>query len=282
VANPILNEQAFQRSGGVGTLPPPERAGWGAPAGGLTTGGPVTGGPITDGPVTPWERAKVMTLDGVVITFSALFVLLLISAAVGWNLVEATDGTVTSYPGWTIGLILGGFAAVLVAVFRPTWSRWLAPLYAVLEGVFLGAISHAYETYYDGIVVQAVGATLAVTATMLVLYSTRIITVTDKFRSVVMTATIGLAVFYGISLVLRLFGVNVPFLQSTSLFGIGFSVFAAGLAALNLLLDFDVIERGVKSRAPGHMNWFASLGLLVTLVWLYLELLRLLAKLRER
>ena len=130
--------------------------------------------------------------------------------------------------------------------------------------------------------VQAVGATLGVFFVMLFLYRARIVKVTDKFRSVVIGATLGLAVFYLLALVLSLFGMNISFLSASdnSWFGIGFSVLAAGLASLNLLLDFDLIERGVRDAAPKHMEWFAGLGLLVTLVWLYLELLRLLGRLR--
>jgi uncharacterized YccA/Bax inhibitor family protein len=162
------------------------------------------------------------------------------------------------------------------------WARFLAPVYAVAEGFFLGVISKAYESYQDGIVLQAVGATLAVFAVMLVLYRTKIIKVTDRFRTVVITATMGLMVFYLFSFVLNLFGSGVSFLQSASGLGIAFSVFAAGLAALNLALDFDFIERGAKQGLPKGMEWFAALALVVTLVWLYLELLRLLSKLQRR
>jgi uncharacterized YccA/Bax inhibitor family protein len=162
------------------------------------------------------------------------------------------------------------------------WARILAPVYAVGEGFFLGVISKAYETYQHGIVIQAVGATLGVFAVMLVLYRTKIIKVTDRFRTVVIAATMGLMVFYLISFVINLFGGGVPFLHSTSLLSIGFSIFAAGLAALNLALNFDFIERGAKQGLPKGMEWFAALALVVTLVWLYLELLRLLSKLQRR
>jgi uncharacterized YccA/Bax inhibitor family protein len=154
-------------------------------------------------------------------------------------------------------------------------------VYAVAEGFFLGAISKAYESRFDGIVLQAIGATLGVFAIMLVLHTTKTLRVTDKFRRTVMGATLGLMLFYGVSLLLRLFGVEVPFLNSTGPLGIAFSVFAAVLAAFNLSLDFDFIERGSQQRMPKHMEWYAAMGLLVTLVWLYLELLRLLSKLRD-
>jgi uncharacterized YccA/Bax inhibitor family protein len=155
-------------------------------------------------------------------------------------------------------------------------------VYAVGEGFFLGVVSKNYETWYDGIVVQAAGATIAVFAVMLFLYRTQIIKVTDRMRRIVVGATMGIAIFYGISMLINLFGGNVSFLNSSSGFSIGFSFLVAGLAAFNLALDFDFIEKGAKARLPQHMEWFAALGLLVTLVWLYLEILRLLAKLRDR
>jgi uncharacterized YccA/Bax inhibitor family protein len=166
--------------------------------------------------------------------------------------------------------------------FKPMWARVLAPIYAVAQGLFVGAISRAYETYYDGIVVQAAGVTVAVFAGMLALYGLRIIKVTDRFRRTIITATIGLMVFYLFSLVLSLFGATPSFISQPSLLGIAFSLFAAGLAAMNLALDFDFIEKGAEQKLPKGMEWYAAFGLLITLVWLYLELLRLLSKLNQR
>jgi uncharacterized YccA/Bax inhibitor family protein len=162
------------------------------------------------------------------------------------------------------------------------WARVLGPVYAIAEGFFLGAFSKAYNEAYDGVVIQAVGATLGVFFVMLVLYRTGVIKVTDKFRRTVIMATLGLMAFYLVSFVLSLFGTNIGIFQSASLLGIGFSLFAATLAALNLALDFDFIEKGSKQGLPKGMEWFAALGLLITLVWLYLELLRLLSKLQQR
>jgi uncharacterized YccA/Bax inhibitor family protein len=178
--------------------------------------------------------------------------------------------------------VLVGFACAIAMYFRPMWAKFLAPVYAVGDGFFLGVISKAYEGYQDGIVVQAVGATLGVFVVMLVLYRTKIIKVTDKFRKIIITATMGLMVFYLFSFIINLFGGGVSFLHSTSLLSIGFSVFAAGLAAMNLALDFDFIEKGAKQGLPKGMEWFAAFALVVTLVWLYLELLRLLSKLQRR
>jgi uncharacterized YccA/Bax inhibitor family protein len=194
------------------------------------------------------------------------------------NQVGATGG----FPALAIGGMLVGFACVIVMYFKPMWAKFLAPVYALGEGFFLGVISKAYEGYQNGIVVQAIGATLGVFAVMLVLYRTKIIKVTDRFRKIVITATMGLMAFYLVSFVINLFGGGVSFLHSTSLLSIGFSVFAAGLAAMNLAIDFDFIERGAKQGLPKGMEWFAATALVVTLVWLYLELLRLLSKLQRR
>ena len=270
MANPILTDTVFEQATATASgsaLPPP--------------GAGTRVGPIDDGPITPYRAYKPMTLDGTLVVTGILFVILLAAAVWGWNLVEVQEGQVTSFPSWSIIAILIGFVAVLVASRKPQLTKFLAPVYAVAEGVFVGAISAAYNAEWDGIVVQAVGATLGVFFVMLFLYRFRIVKVTDKFRSVVIGATAGLAIFYLVALVMSLFGANISFLSSASLFGIGFSVLAAGLASLNLLLDFDLIERGVNGAAPAYMEWFAGLGLLVTLVWLYLEMLRLLGKLRR-
>jgi uncharacterized YccA/Bax inhibitor family protein len=273
VANPILTDQVFEKatasaSGADAALPPP------APG--------TQAAPMGDGPISPYRAYQPMTLDGTIAVTGILFVLLLAAAVWGWNQVDVTDGEVTGFPTWSLIAVLVGFGCVLFASFKPTRAKFLAPIYALAQGVFVGAISAAYNAQWDGIVVQAVGATLGVFLVMLFLYRARIVKVTDKFRSVVIGATAGLAVFYLVAIVLSLFGMNISFLSASdnSLLGIGFSVLAAGLASLNLLLDFDLIERGVRGAAPKYMEWFAALGLVVTLVWLYLELLRLLGRLR--
>jgi uncharacterized YccA/Bax inhibitor family protein len=180
-----------------------------------------------------------------------------------------------------VGVFVGLGLAFLMA-FKPHLARFVAPIYALAQGVFVGSVSRMFEEFYDGIVIQAAGATIAVTAVMLGMYLTGIIRVTDRFRKIVISATLGLMVFYLISWVISLFGANVSFLSSSSPMSIGFSVIVVGLAAMNLALDFDFIERGSQAGLPKHFEWFAAFGLLVTLVWLYLELLRLLAKLRDR
>jgi len=280
--NPVLNERTMQSAPAAWAPPEPSTmggAGYGA------------GTPVSDGPVSTW-RPKVMTVNGTISATASLFVLLLASAAVGWIMVGdpeivERDGVLyqqSSIPLLAWGGLIVGIALTFLLMFRPHLARFVAPVYALAQGVFVGAISRGYENFYDGIVVQAAGATIAVFGVMLVLYRTRIIKVTKRFRTVVTAATLGVMVFYGLCLLIRLFAGpdSISFLSSPSLLGIGFSVLVAGLAAFNLALDFDFIERGAKQGLDKNFEWFAAFGLLVTIIWLYLELLRLLSKLRER
>lgn len=183
---------------------------------------------------------------------------------------------------WLFAGIFGGLGLVIAAVVRPRLAQWLAVPYALVEGMVLGHISRIFESAYSGIVVQAILATAAVFVVMLFLYAARIIRVTQRLRSIVVGATLGILGFYLISILGSFLGWNVPLVWDSGPLGIIFSVVVAGIAAFNLLLDFDLIERGVRSNAPEWMNWFAAMGLIVTLVWLYLEMLRLIAKLQSR
>jgi len=278
MANPILNEKSFskvmQRSAG--------EAGWAAPQAGQQSSSQVFHAPINDGPVSPYKSVDVMTASGTASAALLLMLLLVASAMFGWSSVsESLDGAVT-FPGWAMAGALFGFVCAIVLTFKPKLARVLAPVYAIAEGVFVGAISKVFNTAYDGIVIQAVGITLGVFITMLVLYRTGVIRVTDKMRRTIIGATMGIAIFYGVSLLLSLFGMNISFFNSSSPMSIGFSFIVAGLAAMNLALDFDFIERGEKAGLPKYMEWYAAFGLMVTIVWLYLEILRLLAKLRDR
>jgi len=282
--NPIFNEKRLEA----------DKAGWASPVpdpptitdqpGTQSTSEWTTTPPITDGPVTAWE-SRSMTLNGTITATATLFVLLLVSATFGWFAAQGpttVDGQETiEFPALALIGVVVGFAAVIVSSFKPLWAKWLGPVYAIGFGFALGAISHAYESMYDGIVVQAAGATIAVVGVMLVLYRTRIIRVTERFRRIVIGATMGIMLLYLVSFVINLFGGDVPFLRSASPLGILFSVFVCGLAAFNLALDFDLIERGVQQRFPKSYEWVAALGLVVTIVWLYLEILRLLAKLQS-
>jgi uncharacterized YccA/Bax inhibitor family protein len=228
-----------------------------------------------------------MTVGGSVSATAVLLVLLLASATVGWLMTgspeQRPDGTIAyGIPGAAMAGVFVGFGLAIFLMFKPHLARILAPIYALAEGLFVGAVSRMYETFYDGIVIQAAGATVAVVAVMLVLYATGIVKVTDRFRRIVVAATMGVMVFYGVAFLISLFGGSVSFLSSSSALSIGFSFVVAGLAAFNLALDFDFIERGAAQGLPKHFEWFAGFGILVTIVWLYLEILRLLAKLRER
>ena len=222
----------------------------------------------------------VMTLQGT-IAKSALLVLLT-AASAGYTWWHYTRADARGLPGVVIGGMLAAFVVAIVTTFKPQISPWTGPLYAVLEGLALGGISLIYQTRYAGLPMQAVGLTIATLAGMLVLYRLGVIRATERFRSVIVTATLGIMIFYLISIGLSFFGVGVPMISSATPLGIGFSVVVSALAALNLILDFDMIEQGVRERAPKFVEWYASFGLLVTLVWLYLELLRLLSKLQRR
>ena len=182
--------------------------------------------------------------------------------------------------------IIGGLITALVICFKPTLAPYLSPAYGILEGFFLGAISavlnDAFAERYPCLVMQAVGLTFGVALAMFLLYNFRVIKVTDKFRSVIIAATAGIAIFYLITLVLRLFGLNIPFMYDSSLLGIGLSLFIVAIAALNLLLDFDMIEKGADMGAPKFMEWYGAFGLLVTMVWLYIEILKLLSRFAGR
>ncbi len=278
MSNPLLNDKVLQKNA-------PKGAGWAAAEADAGKPGNTAGTwapPVTDGPASPWVGTARMTARGAVSATLVLMVLLLGAAVFGWSTVSEPAPGQVIFPGWVIAAVLVAFVCAIVAMFKPNLARFLAPVYALVEGAAIGAISHAYNIEYDGIVLQAVGATAGVFVVMLVLYRSGIIRVNDKFRRTVVGATLGLMVFYGVALLFRLFGAEVSFLSNGSLLGIGISLFAAGLAALNLALDFDFIEQGERNGLPKHMEWYAGLGILVTLVWLYLELLRLFANLRER
>lgn len=226
------------------------------------------------GPLAVDDR---MTGAGVTRATLTLFALFLAAGAWGWFQVDIDS----ALPGWFMVALLVGLGAVIVGMFKPTWARFIGPVYAIAEGALVGAISSIYGTLYDGIVGQAILGTLLTTVIMAVLYATRTIKVTEKFRSIVIGATMGIFAFYLVSLGLSFFNIEIPFLFGGGPIGILFSVGVIILAAFNLLLDFDLIERGVKGGAPAYMNWYAGFGLLVTVVWLYLEILRLLAKLQR-
>jgi uncharacterized YccA/Bax inhibitor family protein len=223
-----------------------------------------------------------MTVRGAINKFGFMMLMLIAGAAYNWNLYEQLKQDTMKTLMW-VGII-GGLIAALAISFKPNWAPVLAPLYALLEGLFIGAISAimnaAFAESYPGLVMQAVGLTFGVALAMFLLYNFRIINATERFKSIVFTATLGIGIFYLITMVLRMFGVNVSFMYDSSLLSIGISLFA--IAALNLIMDFDMIEQGAERGAPKFMEWYGAFGLMVTIVWLYIEMLKLLSKLSSR
>jgi uncharacterized YccA/Bax inhibitor family protein len=219
-----------------------------------------------------------MTVQGFVLKTGILLVFLLATAAYAWS--QAAGGATSLVYGLLIAGSLGGFIVALVTIFKPKVSPFTAPVYAALEGLALGAISAFFETEYPGIVIQAVGLSIGVLAIMLFVYGTGIIRATEKFKIGVIAATGAICLVYLVSMVVSLFGLNIPYIHESGPVGIGFSLVVVVIAALNLILDFDFIEQGVKQQAPKYMEWYGGFSLLVTLVWMYLEILRLLAKLK--
>lgn len=220
-----------------------------------------------------------MTLDGTVNKTGVLLVLAVISAIFTWNKFNADP---SSSMAWVMGGLIGGLVVALVLIFKKTWAPVLAPAYALLEGLALGAISAFYNARFEGIVLQAVLLTFGTLFALLLAYRARLIRATENFRLGIFAATGAIALVYLVGFVMSFFGKQIPYIHESGLIGIGFSLFVVVIAALNLVLDFDFIEQGVSCGAPKYMEWYAGFGLLVTLVWLYLEILRLLAKLNGR
>lgn len=243
-SNPALNQKRF------------EQAGYGAPT----------------------DR---MTVDGTVTKTALLLFLVLIPATWMWGQVYGAWSSADPWP-IVIGGAIGGFIVAMVTIFKPTWSPVTAPLYAVLQGLFLGGISARYNMQFEGIVVQAVALTFGTLLCLLLAYRSGLVRATENFKLGVVAATGAVCLVYIATLVLGLFGVQVPYIHGNGLIGIGFSLVVVVIASLNLVLDFDFIEQGAEAGAPRYMEWYAAFGLMVTLIWLYLEMLRLLSKLNSR
>jgi uncharacterized YccA/Bax inhibitor family protein len=219
-----------------------------------------------------------MTVAGTINRSLILFLLLIASATViWWATFNGLNPIVPALGGGIVGLIL-----VLIASFKPEYSPYLAPGYALFEGLFIGGVSAIFEIQYPGIVTQAVGATFVTFGVCLGLYKYRIVKVTEQFKSVVVAATLAIATYYLISWVFSLFTSFTPVHHGNSMMSIGISVFVIVIAALNLFLDFDRIEKGAEQKMPKFMEWYGAMGLMITLVWLYIEFLRLLSKLSKK
>jgi uncharacterized YccA/Bax inhibitor family protein len=224
---------------------------------------------------------EVMTLNGTVNKTGLLLVLVVIGAMFSWSKYAGPESIGALMP-LIIGGALGGFVLAIITVFKKTWAPYTAPLYALAEGLFIGALSAIFDARYPGIVLQAVGLTFGIMAALLIAYRSGLIRATEKFKLGVVAATGGVFLLYAANMVLGFFGHSMGFINGSSGMGIAFSAVVVVIAALNLILDFDMIEQGVNARAPKYMEWYGAFALVVTLVWLYLELLRLLSKLQSR
>ena len=233
------------------------------------------------------EGSQVMTLAGTVNKIAILLLLVLAGAIYTWKLAftaietDSLNASRAILP-WMIGGGIGGFIVALITIFKRTAAPITAPIYAILEGLFLGGISAFMEYQYPGIVINAVALTFGILFALLMAYRSKLIKPTENFKLGVFAATGGVAMLYFFSFILRMFGIEIAYLHNSSLLSIGISVVIIIIASLNLVLDFDFIEQGAASSAPKFMEWYAAFGLIVTLVWLYLEILRLLSKLASR
>jgi uncharacterized YccA/Bax inhibitor family protein len=247
----------------------------------METRNPVLKSRTFAGYARPVELGEGMTIQGTVNKTGFLLLLAFATSAWVWWMFYTSGDASTVGPYVLLGAI-GGLVVALVTVFKQAWAPITAPLYALLEGLVLGGVSAMFESLYHGIVLEAVGLTFGVLACMLLAYKSGLIRATEKFKLGVIAATGGIVLLYVASFVLGFFGVQIPGIFGNGPVGILFSLVVVGIAALNLVLDFDAIERGVAGGAPKFMEWFGAFALLVTLVWLYLEILRLLAKFQRR
>ncbi len=226
-------------------------------------------------------KSGTMTIQGTVNKTAIMLVCLYIPALYVWKLFYSSGNPAVVTP-WLIGGAIGGVIVAIATIFKKEWSPITAPIYAVLEGLVLGGLSALFESRFPGIVFQAVGLTFCTLFGLLAAYKSGMIKVTENFKLGLVAATGGIFMLYFLSFILGMFGVGIPYIHESGLIGIGFSLVVVVIAALNLVLDFDFIETGAESGAPKYMEWYAAFGLMVTLIWLYIEILRLLSKLRSR
>jgi len=229
---------------------------------------------------SPAVGSGVMTVQGTVNKTAILLLLVIGAASYTWSLYFTGNGE--ALMPWTFGGAIGGFIIGLVTTFKKDWSPVTAPLYAVCEGLFIGGLSAIMEARFPGIVLEAVMLTFGTLAALLVAYKTGLIVASDKFKRGVVAATGGICLVYLATMIMGFFHVQVPFIYGSGIVSIGFSLVVVVIAALNLVIDFDFIEQGAQYGVPKYLEWYAGFGLLVTLVWLYLEILRLLSKLNRR
>jgi len=228
----------------------------------------------------PVSLEDAMTLDGTVNKTAILLLCAVATAAYAWHVfMQSHSGAAITPLLW--GGLIGGFIFALITIFKKEWAPVTAPIYSLLEGLALGSLSAVFELRYPGIAMQSVAMTFGVMLVMLLAYRSHIIPVTQKLRLGIVAATGAIALFYIAEIVLSFFGIQFATINGSGPIGIGFSIVVVAIAALNLVLDFDFIESGVRAHAPKYMEWYGAFGLMVTLVWLYLEILRLLSKIRS-
>jgi len=265
MASPVLTDKAFERARDESA------PGWAAPD-------TITSRESQSPPVA---GTRTMTANGTFARAFVLFLLVLAGGALGWRQVEVGAANQVQLPGWSWIALIGAFAVAIACAFRPRLSPFLAPVYALLEGVFLGVLSKAFELRWDGIVLQAVLATVGVFFVTLILYVTGVVKVTRRFTMLVISATVGILLMYAVTWLATLLGADLTFWNDPTPLGILITAGIAIVAALNLFLDFEFIRRASVAGAPAHMEWYGAFGLMVTLVWLYLEIIRLLSLLRQ-
>lgn len=228
------------------------------------------------------DRSDAMTVQGTVVKTVLLLLMALLSAGWTWMRFYQSGGNTASVSTWIMIGAIGGFILAMVTVFKKEWAAVTAPLYALLEGFFIGGLSAVLEASFPGIVIQAAGLTFGTMFAMLIAYQSGLIKATEKFKLGVVAATGGIAIVYLVTMVLGFFGVQPSFMYSSSWLSIGISLFVVVVAALNFIIDFDFIEQGARQSVPKYMEWYGAFAMMVTLIWLYIEFLRLLSKLRER
>ena len=244
----------------------------------LRSNNPVLKEKAFAGAIAPGE---IMTIQGTVNKTGLLLLFVVVAAAWTWGMAHSETPEAV-YP-WVLGGVIGGLVAALVTIFKREWSPISAPVYALLEGLVLGGISAFFDKAYPGIAVQAISLTFGVLFVLLLAYKLRIVQATRGFKLGVIAATGGIALVYAVNMMMNLFGhASMSFLNAATPLGIGISLFVVIIASLNLIIDFDMIETGARMGAPKYMEWYGAFGLMVTLIWLYMEILRLLSKLRRR
>ena len=235
-------------------------------------------------------NTEVMTMNGTVNKTFAMLMIIIVAASLTWKAalpytMGVDGGIMLKNPGLVTGLmiagVIGGLITAIITIFKKEWSKITAPIYAIMEGLFLGGLSAWVESMFPGLVIKAVMLTFGVFFLMLIAYRMKIIKPTQKLMMGIVIATAAVGLFYLVQMILNMFGVTLP-TQGNGWIGIGFSLLVVGIAALNLILDFKMVEDGVNQGAPKYMEWYASFGLMVTLIWLYIEILNLLMKLQSR